>query len=836
MTEFDFTEIHCHTDQGSNLRFKDSTVKVEAGIDYAIQIGLKGVAITDHESLSAHIRALNHVKKLKAKAEEKGEVFDFSLLLGNEIYLIDQTEQRDDFKGQPGTDNFWHFLLLAKDAQGHRQLRELSTRAWQRAYSYKGVVRPNTFYQDIEEIVGKEPGHLIASTACLGGRLAHLVAAGNTQGVIDFCAWCRKQFGEENFFIEVQCGVTPEQIDFNQRILRFCKTFGYPWVISNDVHYLSKDKRKLHEAFLNSSAEDEAASREMGEFYESTYFKTPEEMMERLSYYEKSDIVAGFRNSERIRQMCADAGDYGLFRKTIVPERKMLHPPVVRGTFAPYYNVCPNIKALADSPYEQDRFFLQECEKGMAEKNICLTEAIARRVDVEVEQMLKISDALGCRMSGYYNLMQRIIEIAWTVSFVGNGRGSSCGFYCAYLMNITQVDSIKHNLPWWRHIHQTKVELADVDSDFSPSKRPQIFELLKQEFGYDRCLNIITFRSETLKSAIKTACRGLGIDSDTANELSPLVPVTRGHVWTWSECCKGTEDNGFQPVTELLNRIRLFPMLEETIQEIEGLVSGSGIHASGFYIFNNPYLEQVSMMRAPNGTPVTCWEMADSDAAGCLKVDLLVTDAVEKMQKCVELLCADGLMQWQGSLKATYDKYLHPDVLNYDNADMWDEAGEGKIIDLFQFQGPLGIEAMRKIRPRTLKQLALASSVMRLMGNEDMEPMDHYVALKGHRENWIKEMQDHGLNDEEQQALISLLDENDGCSIEQEDMMRLVLDPHISGFTMPECNKLRKGTSKKKKDIIDAALKRYYEKGQQIGTRKAMLDYVYTFGIKPQLG
>ena len=57
---------------------------------------------------------------------------------------------------------------------------------------------------------------------------------------------------------------------------------------------------------------------------------------------------------------------------------------------------------------------------------------------------------------------------------------------------------------------------------------------------------------------------------------------------------------------------------------------------------------------------------------------------------------------------------------------MWDEAGEGKIIDLFQFQGPLGIEAMRKIRPRTLKQLALASSVMRLMGNEDMEPMFYF--------------------------------------------------------------------------------------------------------------
>ena len=151
-----FAELHTHNDVGSNTRLIDSTCKVEAIIDKAVEYGFRGVAITDHESLSAHIKALNKMDSVKKEHP------DFKLILGNEIYLISD----EDYKN---TNDFYHFILLAKDAVGHRQLRELSTRAWSRVYTHKRVERVPTFYSDLREIVGKNPGHLIASTACLGG-------------------------------------------------------------------------------------------------------------------------------------------------------------------------------------------------------------------------------------------------------------------------------------------------------------------------------------------------------------------------------------------------------------------------------------------------------------------------------------------------------------------------------------------------------------------------------------------------------------------------------------------------------------------------------------------
>ena len=57
-------ETHCHTD-ASNIRLLDSINSTEAIIDYAIELGLKGIAITDHDCLSNHIKAIKHMKKLR---------------------------------------------------------------------------------------------------------------------------------------------------------------------------------------------------------------------------------------------------------------------------------------------------------------------------------------------------------------------------------------------------------------------------------------------------------------------------------------------------------------------------------------------------------------------------------------------------------------------------------------------------------------------------------------------------------------------------------------------------------------------------------------------------
>ena len=724
-----FAELHTHTDIGSNVRLIDSTCKTEAIIDKAIELGFAGVAITDHESLSAHIKAIQKWKKIKEKCP------GFKLILGNEIYLIDESDYKN-------TDNFYHFILLAKDPVGHRQLRELSSRAWSRVYTHKRVERVPTFYSDLEEIVGKNPGHLIGQTACLGSQFDIQMLSGMTNEAHAFVDWCRDLFGEENFFIELQPGISEEQVAYNKLAKSFCKENGYNWTITNDVHYLTKDKRELHAAFLSSKDEE----RETSDFYESTYFKTEQEMLERMSYLGEEFVLKGFENTVKIAQMIES---YDLQQDVKVPQRP-LPEFKIQGVFANWYDKYEYINKFAHSEYDQDRYMLSEIEKGFLTKprkflkvteesgSTCLIplgtyidsscqveeyeiplDVILARINIELEQLWRISDKLKQRLSSYYNLVQSIVDLMWADnggnSLVGPSRGSVAGYYITYLMGIIQIDALQWDLPYWRHLTWQRPELPDVDLDSQSSQRPLIFQKIREWWGENRTLNIITFKKETAKAAMQTACRGLGIDVDIAKELSSLIPITRGKVWSIKECLYGNPEEDRQPVKELIDKMKQFPMLLETVEEIENLVSGRSSHASGLYLFNGSYLEQNSMMKTPKGTCVTCWEQYDSDYTGALKIDELTVEALDKIRKCMDLLLDDGLIQWQGSLRATYDKYFNPAVLDYTNTKMWDMVDNGEINNLFQFDTLVGAEAVKKIKPRSLKQVALASSAMRLM-------------------------------------------------------------------------------------------------------------------------
>lgn len=333
-----------------------------------------------------------------------------------------------------------------------------------------------------------------------------------------------------------------------------------------------------------------------------------------------------------------------------------------------------------------------------------------------------------------------------------------------------------------------------------------------------------------------TACRGLGIDIDDARELASMIPMVRGKVYSIDECINGCEDNGYVPVSGFESKVLSYPNLLETVKEIEGLVSGRGVHASGLYIFSQPFVEQNALMKAPNGTWTTCWNMSNSDQCGALKIDCLTVESLDRLHKCIDLLIEDGLIEDKGGIRENYNEYLSPDVLDYDSPAMWDAAGNDEICDLFQMATTVGREAMVKIKPRSLKQVSISSSVMRLMGNEDMVPIDRYASFIQDISLWYQEMKDAGLNEDEVKVLEKHLLSNNGASIEQEDLMTLLMDEKISGFDIVWSNKARKGLAKRDRNLIEQVSKKYYEDGEKLGTRKQMLDYVWKYCLKPQLG
>lgn len=165
-----FVHLHVHSEY-SNIRILDSINKIEDMVLYVASLGQNSLALTDHECLSGHVKFLSIVEELK---KENKINKDFKPILGNEVYLVDENQMNTEMK-ELGHTQFYHFLLLAKDNEGHEQLRKLSTRAWKRMFNYKGIDRVPTFYSDIESIVGANPGHIVVSNACLGGQLPNLI-------------------------------------------------------------------------------------------------------------------------------------------------------------------------------------------------------------------------------------------------------------------------------------------------------------------------------------------------------------------------------------------------------------------------------------------------------------------------------------------------------------------------------------------------------------------------------------------------------------------------------------------------------------------------------------
>lgn len=194
--------LHNHTDF-SNLRLRDSINTVGEVIDYALELGHEVVAFTEHETIANAIKVQKHYKKVKKDHP------DFKVILGNEIYLCRDGLTAENF--DKTVDNYYHFILLAKDEIGHQQIRELSTRAWARSWKTGKMTRVPTYYQDIIEVIGSNPGHVIGSTACLGGFLPKAILrydARPTQQMYDNIKnWCinmEKIFGKGDFYFEMQ--------------------------------------------------------------------------------------------------------------------------------------------------------------------------------------------------------------------------------------------------------------------------------------------------------------------------------------------------------------------------------------------------------------------------------------------------------------------------------------------------------------------------------------------------------------------------------------------------------------------------------------------------------
>lgn len=851
-----FFSSHNHSHY-SNFRLLDAINRPEHLFDRAIEIGLTGFAITDHESLSAHVG----IMKLRDEMKKSGKLpEDFTVGFGNEAYLVDEIDLGI---------KYFHWLVIAKDRKGHDILRKLSSQAWDNAYTDRGMQRVPITKQQVKDIMEREngKGHLIVTSACLGGELgSHALAIKgleetglvtedpllnhivdkymgewqsfkdidinelinyHKQEMVEYVNWNIEVFGKENFFIELAPN-SNEQVYANEMLYNLAKAYDLKPIFATDSHYLTKDDQAIHRAFLNSKD----GEREVDDFYSTAYMMDIDEVWEYMQIsFTREQFIEMRNNLEYMRSMIEE---YSLFREQEIPRvevqvPEIMHPQITDG------EKYPHMYTLLGSDHDQDLFWIRTCLNELYKRGKW-NEKYLETLENEAEVIVKVSERLGQDMSAYYNTAKRLIEIMWDKgnSLVGASRGSAMAFLSNWLLDITQIDPIPYEIPYWRHLSANRPELPDVDIDTEGFKRDQILEAMKEEFGYDRVLNICTYGTEGTKSAILTAARGLDIENDIGLYLTGMVPQERGFDWSLHDMVEGNKAKGRRPIAKFVEEIQKYPGWLETAYSIEGLVTKRGSHAAGVYFFNDDYTSMNAMMKTPAGLPVTQWDMNESDMLGGLKFDFLSVEALDKIRACMDLLIEDKEMEEKESLKETYETYIGPETsLQYDK-DFWLDSWEGKVIDLFQFQTPVGGEAIKKGKPSTVVEAAALNSLMRLMPMDDgVVPTDKFVKFKENLDLWYEEMKNAHVPQEEVAILERHYLQSYGVPNTQEELMLILMDTDICGFSETEANWARKVVGKKIMSDIPKLRAMVFEKAV---CSNETINYIWNTAISVQLG
>ena len=219
---------------------------------------------------------------------------------------------------------------------------------------------------------------------------------------------------------------------------------------------------------------------------------------------------------------------------------------------------------------------------------------------------------------GYFLIVWDFIKYARDHGIpVGPGRGSGAGSLVAYAMEITNVDPLQNALLFERFLNPERVSMPDIDVDFCMNRRGEVIDYVTRKYGREQVAQIITFNTMAAKASIKDCGRALYMPYGDVDRIAKLIPATVGM----------TIDKALEEVPELrkvYDTDQTIRELIDTAKKLEGLVRGSGVHASAVVIAPRPLTELVPIAKTKNDEIVTAYDMKAVEKMGLLKMDFQI--------------------------------------------------------------------------------------------------------------------------------------------------------------------------------------------------------------------
>ena len=683
---------HLHSDLSSGVTNIDSVTKYNQYVEKAKEFGMNALAFAEH----GNVYKWYHKKQAIEKAGMK-------YIHAEEFYVTETLE--DNIR-----DNY-HCVLIARNKQGFEELNILSSKAFNRDdghFYYNPRISLDELYKTSENIM--------ITTACIGGLLFKSKDDELKNKFIKFL-----QDNKDRCYLEVQHHLDDKQKEYNTYLLQLHEDTGIPLIAGTDTHALNAEHAEAR-LVLQKSRKVHFGSEE----YWDLTFKSYDELVDA---YRKQGVLPESCYLEAINntnEMAATVSEFDI-------------------------DTSPKYPKLYD---HSDDVFMKKIVEGVKRRGI-------DKLDKEEKKIYL--DRINKEVSTYkhngavdFMLLEEDYKHAMREKgvFPGYSRGSVSGSIVAYLLGITEIDSIKHKLNFERFMNVERVSLADVDSDWYSGDRDAVKQYLYNKHGL-YCCDIITFNTIALKGAIRDIARAMEI---------PLDEVAR--------ICWRAENEKEAPIVR-----EEYPELFKYVDLVQGVIVSVGNHSAGVVVSPFPLEPAMGTFTSKtNPYPISQINMKEVDAQNYVKLDILSLDNMGLINKTCEMAGIERLT---------------PDNTPLDDENVWRSIRDDTTM-IFQWESDSASAYLKQLlSDETVKKIKSVNpnfSYMDLlsMGNGAIRP-----AGASYRNELAKgEFRDCG-----HPALNEMMAPTLGYLVYQEQIIQFLHE--MCGYTMGEADVVRRHFAKK---------------------------------------
>jgi len=466
----------------------------------------------------------------------------------------------------------------------------------------------------------------------------------------------QEALGREQVFSELHHHLRPEDQWVLEGRAAMARRCGSAVIATNEVHYHVTDRRRLHDVLV--------AIRHRATLDEARAYLFPNAEHRLKGGEELRPLFRGHAEALATPWEIAQQCDVELdFRRVRFPGY-----PVPTG----------------DTPFS---YLYKLCFEGVRERYRPITVEVTRRLQRELEVIEKTG------LAEFFLINWDLMRFAREHGVPGQGRGSAADSIVAYVLGITRVDPVEHNLLFERFLHEGMTSMPDIDIDFSTEHREQVIQYIYDKYGWERTgmvCNVVTFQP---RMAIRQVGKALGFSAELLDRLAKGVDR-----WFTED----VEDSMMTAVPPPDVRPQSWQQFLDLCREVIEFPRHLSIHNGGMLVTGEPLVDIAPVEPATmEGRRVVQFNKDDVEDLGLIKMDMLGLRTLSVVAEALELI------KDKTGVRPDLDQLPLSDPLVFEMCSAADTIG------LFQIESRAQMQTLPRTRPRSFNDLVVEVAIIR---------------------------------------------------------------------------------------------------------------------------